>query len=97
VAGEDGAAMSEWQPVRIAPYDDDVFHTRKISGSDLLKMCTGKIVRVRPTTNDSSNKRFCPNGRSFQVHPDDYKVFPNYEQIKDVENLILCEHQIEAD
>jgi hypothetical protein len=80
------SAMSEWQPVVLAPEDQLCI---PLSGEALEKYrevrASRKTFRVRPNGRD-----FMCGGVAYEIHPDDRWVC-HYEA------PFVCEHQILAD
>lgn len=79
--------MDEWQPVRVAPFDNRAHAKITISNEHLFerrKEMAGKIIRVRPVP--GTGNYTCGTSRMFLTHPDDYGA-----------SVCLCEHHILAD
>ncbi len=86
--------MSDWQPVRIAPFDgkahadtwgygtiEEALEGRRLAAGKIVRVCRYPKFRERP----------CGAEHEFLVHPDDA------EKIFGHRNASLCEHQILTD
>jgi hypothetical protein len=99
VTSENQMIEWEWQPVRIAPVKEIL----KVHSETRYGEFSGQIVRVRPYCGPVRTgtefefiriaKPFCGARSIFLVHPEDALRITNGE----TNNLVLCEHQIQAD